>query len=69
MTISSFQRILQNMKKILSYFITYFVPVPNKYVLVPCNVIGPGLHPRILIIRLDNFDTAGIIAAIFQYTI
>lgn len=35
--------------------------MPIKYVLVPCRVIGPGLHPRILITLLVSLVTAGIV--------
>lgn len=44
--------------------ILYLWPLPIKYVLVPCNVIGLGLHPNIRIIRLDIFVTMGIIAGV-----
>ena len=35
-------------------------PLPMRYVLVPCNVMGPGLHPRILTTRDDNLETGAI---------
>lgn len=34
-------------------------PVPTRYVFVPCNVIGPSLHPKMRITFLDNLDIRG----------
>lgn len=38
----------------------YRLPLPIKYVLVPCKVIGPGLHPKMRMRLLDSFVMAGI---------
>ena len=43
----------------VKFNIYYLVPVPTRYVFVPCNVIGPLLHPKILITRDDNLDING----------
>lgn len=42
----------------------HFLPLPSKYVLVPCNVIGLGLQPSILMIEEVRRVTGGI-SAIF----
>lgn len=39
---------------------TYRLPSPIRYVFVPCNVIGPGLQPRIRINFELNFVIIGI---------
>lgn len=44
-------------------FSTYSRPVPIRYVLVPCNVIGVGLQPSMRMMRLDSLVTAGMTAA------
>ena len=36
-------------------------PVPTRYVLVPCSVIGLGFRPSILITLDDNCSIDGII--------
>lgn len=32
----------------------YLLPVPTRYVLVPCRVMGPGLQPKTRTTRLDS---------------
>ena len=39
--------------------ISNLFPVPTRYVLVPCNVNGPGLRPSTLHTRSDSCSTAG----------
>lgn len=42
----------------------YLLPLPMRYVLVPCSVIGLGLQPRIRISREEILLTAGIVAMV-----